>query len=456
LGHYQYTNPFEKELVRNTYQFFDCWNSAAESGQPTFSYTLEDGVKEGHLADYDIFEAKTKITVEGAEWEGDDYSPNQLERDISFESRNLEMVKEFARGEKERGGDYPKKTIVFAINKRHASQLTRLFNEVYSTWNGKYAEEITTDVKDPKAIINRFKNEPMPVIAVSVGMLDTGFDAPEVENLVMMRPTRSAILYFQMRGRGSRKATIIRNKREYEKERFLIYDFVGNARNFEDPKLKESKPGQMKPSALKPTTEVVYPPSKPMIFVVRDKKADEILDRQFVTVGKEGRRIPARTYWTTFVSDLNKIEKTEPVIVKIKADQDPTNEEIIDFEEKMNKPENYFNERNLQNAWGERWATMVDFVKIALGKKKFPCPKERLDEAFEAYKLQRNFTPDQLQFAKMLKERSLVDDKIDIEDLNQPPLSRLGGYPKALELFGEEGLNGLFSELNEKVIARIR
>lgn len=456
IGHYRYINPVEKELVKNTYQFFDCWNCESENGEPTFAYTLEKGIKDGHLADYDVFEAKTRITIEGAQWEGDDYSPNQLEREISFESRNLEMVKEFARAEKAKGGDYPRKTIVFAINKKHASQLTRLFNETYSSWNGKYAEEITTDVKDPKTIINQFKNELMPAIAVSVGMLDTGFDAPEVENLVMMRPTRSAILYFQMRGRGSRKTTIIRNKREYQKEKFLIYDFVGNARNFEDPKLKESKPRQMKPGTSKPSKEIVYAPIKPMIFVARDKKVDEILDRQFVMVGKEGRKIPARHYWETFVENINELEKTEPVVVKINANQDPTNEEIQEFEQKMNRPENYFNEQNLRDAWNERWTTMVDFIKIALGKKKFPTPKERLDEAFDAYKLQRNFTPDQLQFAKMLKERSLVDDNIDIEDLNQPPLSRLGGYPMALELFGETGLNELFSELNEKVIARSR
>lgn len=456
LGHYNYKNDIERELVKNTYQFFDCWNAASETGEPTFSYTLEDGVKDGFLADYDIVETKTKITVEGAEWEGDDYTPNQLERDISFEGRNLEMVKEFARIEKDRGAEYPRKTIVFAISKKHASQLTRLFNEVYSNWNGKYAEEITTDVKDPKVVINRFKNEPLPAIAVSVGMLDTGFDAPEVENLAMMRPTRSAILYNQMRGRGSRRSEFHRGNLKINKDKFLIYDFVGNARNFEDPKLKQTKPSESKVSTLKPTTsEITYEIPNPLIFVSRDKRQDEILERNFVTVGQEGRRIPAKTYWDDFKKDIIE-QKNEPVIVKIKANQVPSDEEIVAFTDKMNRPENYFNEENLQTAWGERWATMVDFVKIALGKKKFPSPKERLDEAFDAYKLQRNFTPDQLQFAKMLKERSLVDENIDIEDLNQPPLSRLGGYPKALELFGEEGLGELFSELNEKVIARIR
>lgn len=456
LGHYQYKNDIERELVKNTYQFFDCWNAFSETGEPTFSYTLEDGVKDGYLADYDIVETKTKITIEGAQWEGDDYTPNQLERDISFESRNLEMVKEFARIEKDRGNEYPRKTIVFAISKKHASQLTRLFNEVYSQWNGKYAEEITTDVKDPKAMIKRFKNELLPAIAVSVGMLDTGFDAPEVENLIMMRPTQSAILYNQMRGRGSRRTKLTRNHKEYEKKRFLIYDFVGNARNFEDHKLKQTKPSESKASTLKPTaSEITYEQTKPMIFVSRDKRQDEILERNFVTVGREGRRIPAKTYWDDFRKDISEREN-EPVIAKIKTDQEISDKEIIAFTDKMNQPENYFNEENLQTAWGERWVTLIDFVKIALGKKKMPTFKEKLDEAFDAYKLQKNFTPDQLQFAKMLKERSLVDDNIDIEDLNQPPLSRLGGYPKALDLFGEDGLSELFNELNEKVIARIR
>ena len=90
----------------------------------------------------------------------------------------------------------------------------------------RYADFVVSDVgggpaPDASAIIKRFKNEDFPQVLVSVNMLDTGFDCPEVVNLVMARFTRSAILYRQMRGRGSRKAPHIR------KTGFTIFDFVG-------------------------------------------------------------------------------------------------------------------------------------------------------------------------------------------------------------------------------------
>ena len=88
---------------------------------------------------------------------------------------------------------------MFAITKHHAARLARYLNELHPEHQGRYAEVITSDVAEPDALIRKFKNETYPMVAVSVGMLDTGFDCREVLHLVLCRRVRSPILYQQMR-----------------------------------------------------------------------------------------------------------------------------------------------------------------------------------------------------------------------------------------------------------------
>ena len=122
------------------------------------------------------------------------------------------------------------KTIVFAVTRRHAETLAAMLDEHFADLKPhpavRYADFVVSDVgggpaPDAGAIIKRFKDEAFPKILVSVNMLDTGFDCPEVVGLVMARYTESAILYRQMRGRGTRKAPHIK------KTDFTMFDFVG-------------------------------------------------------------------------------------------------------------------------------------------------------------------------------------------------------------------------------------
>ena len=120
------------------------------------------------------------------------------------------------------------KTIVFAVTKRHAETLAQMFDEGFAHEKPspeiRFADFVVSgfgnqDTADSATKIKRFKKERFPQILVSVNMLDTGFDAPEVVNLVMARFTRSVVLYRQMRGRGTRKSP--------GKTLFTLFDFVG-------------------------------------------------------------------------------------------------------------------------------------------------------------------------------------------------------------------------------------
>ena len=247
----------DQAFVRDTLRFF-------EVEKPTFSYKLRDAIREGYLVPYQIYKAKTvKTAAEGGfpvarqdlDWtamdagmraefealfakEGDPLTvdPSALERRFTIPERNRAMVREFkdvlAKGYIDAKGFQRKpllgKTIVFAVTKRHAEILAKLFDEAFADRKPapeiRYADYVVSglgaeDSPDGETLIKRFKKEKFPQILVSVNMLDTGFDCPDVVNLVFARFTKSAILYQQMRGRGTRKAK--------GKALFTMFDFVG-------------------------------------------------------------------------------------------------------------------------------------------------------------------------------------------------------------------------------------
>jgi type I restriction enzyme R subunit len=246
----------DKLFVRDTLRFF-------EVDKPTFTYKLKDAIREGYLVPYQIYKAKTvKTAAEGGfdvkrdelDWTAMDAATRQefetlfsgkdtvtvdpaaLERQFTIPERNRAIVREFRQvlegGYTDQKGVLRKpllgKTIVFAVTKRHAETLAQLLDAAFADKKPspeiRYTDYVVSgmggeDTVDGMTKIKRFKKEQFPQILVSVNMLDTGFDCPEVVNLVFARFTRSAILYQQMRGRGTRKA---RNK-----PNFTMFDFVG-------------------------------------------------------------------------------------------------------------------------------------------------------------------------------------------------------------------------------------
>ena len=251
-------DPEDGLFVRDTLRFF-------ELAEPTYRYTLRRAIKEGHLVPYRIYKAMTVKTAAGdgfevrrdeLDWSAMDeqtraefeelfavsdtitVDPRALERKFTIPERNRALVREFRdaheKGFMGRDGiqRWPAwgKTIVFAVTRRHAETLAEMFDRHFADLKPhstvRYADFVVSDaggglVAEASAIVKRFKEEDYPKILVSVNMLDTGFDCPEAVNLVMARFTRSAILYRQMRGRGTRKAPHI------GKTGFTIFDFVG-------------------------------------------------------------------------------------------------------------------------------------------------------------------------------------------------------------------------------------
>jgi Type I site-specific restriction-modification system, R (restriction) subunit and related helicases len=449
-------------IDRNTYQLFDCWDEKEQIGKPTYIYGLRQGIKEGYLAGYDIVRIDTKVSLEGIRYEEEDYNPEDLERIINVPARNRQIVKAYKEEEKKRQPKKYRKAIVFAVTQKHAAQLAYYFNQEYPEFKGRFAEVITSNVPDVDQAIKRFKQEELPYVAVSVGMLDCGFDAPKVENILMVRPTKSPILYQQMRGRGSRLCA------EIGKTSFRIYDFVGVTRDFNDESFnpyseilshRRGIPWGTEPQELA-EEEKEIPENIKKVFVQVPEEAPENVDmvvkREYVEVGPEGERIDVDDYQVFWEREIQAKAEADPLINKIKEGKELTNEEIQELSEKLNSPEFYFNEANLRIAYHYPEGTLSEFVKAALKICELPTEEKKqenkINDLFESWLIEKQFNSQIAKILRMIKSQYLANkEKVDISIFNQPLFNQFGGLPAILKIFGETGIKNTLDELNNKI-----
>jgi len=234
------------EVDRNTYEFFEM-----ESGVPTYAYDYETAVEKDHvLVPYYNIEVETKILGQGivyddlseedkARYEEDfadedgtmpDFIPSPAVNEYIFNQATVDMVLEdlMTKGIKVAGGDRLGKTIIFAQNKRHAEYIVERFNKLYPQYRGTFAKRVVSEDNYAQTIIDDFKvPDKEPHIAVSVDMMDTGIDVPDIVNLVFFKRVRSKAKFWQMIGRGTRLRKNLFGDGQ-DKTHFLIFDYLGN------------------------------------------------------------------------------------------------------------------------------------------------------------------------------------------------------------------------------------
>lgn len=486
-GELHWINSHERQLVRSTYMFFDCWDSVAQEGRPTFAYTLQDGIREGHLSPYEIYVAESRLTFEGAEYDDEQIAFSNWGRTAESEDRLRLIIEEYFRVEEERSQQRPRKTIVFAVSERQAVILERLFNKLLpdetclriAEQTGKspaevrqsFAQKITcySNNGKPKTIIDRFKFDPLPVMAISVDMLDTGYDHKEIENLVMLRPTTSAIKYAQMRGRGSRLCPRI------GKTGFLIYDFVNNTANFNDPGQQYHQPGPGGPRPgprpqpepedgpiTGPDEPPLPPPHRGFTLIPSGILEDEFRHRSYVVVGPEGLQIDRQRYQDEWQHRIAELQESDPVVRKILAGEEITEDEWEELGQKLNAPDFWFTEPSLRTAFDQPTGSLNDFIRAALGVYQFPTREERVQRAFTAWVAEHSssISPDQGRMLSLLRNTVLASlrdtayQKITSDMFNRAPFTLLGGRKRLETLFGgRERLDSIVEELNRLIVA---
>jgi type I restriction enzyme R subunit len=276
----------KSELDKNTYDIFE-----QPDGDPTFAYELEEAITEQFLVPPKDVKVELGFIREGIryadlteqekeEWESkeqladkDEVLPSEVNKflfNIDTVDKALSVLME--RGVKVAGGDRLGKTIVFAANNAHAEFIVDRINANYPMYKGKFARVITYKEKYADTLINEFKGEKKPAdpnlplsIAVSVDMLDTGIDVPEVVNLMFFKVIKSKVKFMQMLGRGTRLCENLFSPGEH-KQYFKVFDCCKNFEYF------EMNPDGAKDSSTKTLSQA--------IFETRLKLSQQLIDNE--------------------------------------------------------------------------------------------------------------------------------------------------------------------------------
>lgn len=279
------------EIDKNTYSVFDLENRV-----PTYAYDYDDAVKDGYLVDFYTIEVKTKVMEEGIKY--DELSEDEklefeetfnddenIDKDIdnsavnkwlfNLDTIDLVLNNLMTRGLKVEGEEKLGKTIIFAKNITHTRAIVERFNALYPQYGTNFIKAIDYSIEYVESLLDDFSdNKKFPQIAVSVDMLDTGIDIPEILNLVFFKKVRSKTKFWQMIGRGTRLCSDLLGV-GIDKDKFLIFDYGNNfeffrlnSKNYEGRKTETltEKIFNLKVSIIKELQDIKYAEEKYINF----------------------------------------------------------------------------------------------------------------------------------------------------------------------------------------------
>lgn len=408
----------ERRLLLDTYRTFGCENS-----EPTFRYSLIDGVKDGYLISPTVVDARTGITTqllsdkgfvvtftdESGEDQEQAYKQREFEKRFFSDATNQLFCKTFLENAllDPVSGEIGK-SIIFCVSQKHASKLTQILNQMADRmfpdkYQSDFAVQVTSNVTDAQQFTINFTYNKLlgsanfldtyrtskVRICVTVGMMTTGYDCPDILNLGLFRPIFSPTDFIQIKGRGTRKhdfreqlfdddlkATL----RKPEKTSFKLLDFFANCEYFEeefnyDEVIKLPKPKEQggNGNGNGPTvTEGTY-----------EHLGDDILESvKEEAIGPEGMKID-RMFYQRFEEFIREDESIVAAVEKGKWN------EVIDYvnREVFNKPDEYYSLDKLRRAAAvDRRLTLREILEKVFGLiPSFKSKDELLEEEFAKF-----------------------------------------------------------------------
>jgi type I restriction enzyme R subunit len=463
----------EQRNLRDTYVTFGC-----EDGNPTYRYDLKKGVADNYLINPYVIDARTEITTELLSEEGYAVQVDNEEGgtdEAIFGARHFERTffnedtnRVFCEAILKNGLTDPLtnefgKTLVFCVSRAHAAKITNELNILAGKkWPGKYQSDFAVQVTSgigneqqfTKDFVNnrllgksRFAQDTHPDydtskarICVTVGMMTTGYDCPDLLNIALLRPIFSPSDFIQMKGRGTRKNIFLYQEtgESKEKEKFLLLDFFGNYSYFEKdfnynekltlPITKDGTKKLLEDPVIVDTTEN---PDK-----VDAKSPDSIITETEIIIGKEGMKIDRNLYPH---QQFEQVIQESETLQRVQEEQGIEGLEEYIKVQVFNKPTEYWNAEKIRASYEKEYQTkrkisLTEMILKALGRQKtFKSRDERVTEEYQKFidiqrpKIEENQT-EKAQILKTFFETYVSDYTFrDIVDTGE--YGRLSVYP---------------------------
>jgi type I restriction enzyme R subunit len=469
----------EARELRDTYHYFGC-----KPGFPTFRYDIIDAVKDPEgpfLCLPKIFDLRSNITTQALAESGwavvineqeDNFKIQDLERKVFTPDRNRLMCEAFLREAQRDPTGALGKSIIFAVNQTHATNLTKIFN----TLQPGIALTITSRIPEASSLGKEFRvnfNEGYKrteKIAVSVDMLSTGYNCKDLLNIGLMRPIFSPTEYIQIKGRGTRLFTFKIGHTEYKKDKFFLLDFCAVAEYFEDKydytmplKLprpaedKKKKTGNIAVEDSSRNESPEYTGSQPPREIPVWTGIDTLESQEVRIVGPDGEKVDVMTFRGGYERDIKLfVDKTPELKNAIEEEDDDAIETIVN-EKFYNKPEMFYSPDKLVISYGVP-ATTPDFVYNAVGKKPLPTKDDVINDTVDSISARFNLRYNEQKWVAATAQLLAEDThalaqflKGDMTIFNASQFNQLGGV-SALSKFDHR--DEIFEALRQSSLIR--
>lgn len=454
----------ERRMMLDTYRIFGC-----EGSEPTFRYSLLDGVRDRFLINPYVVDARTEITTqllsdEGFVVETTDENGNEVkeafggrdfERKFFADATNDVFCETFLKhGLRDPVTGEFGKSIVFTVSQNHAAKIAQTLNEMADAiWPRKYgsdfAMQVTSEVMNAQQMTVQFANNNLAGrgnfdesyvtskarVCVTVGMMTTGYDCPDILNLAMMRPIFSPSDFVQMKGRGTRKHGFAEEMRDpprkaalsdEQKTQFRLFDFFANCEYFEEKYQYDEELRLPKPAA-QPFSSGGFESPKQGFRGFETFQPDAIASQQEQQIGLAGMRVD-RELFQKF-EDLARADETLAAMVE-QQNWEAAVRRVMDH--LFDKPDEFFTLDKLRRATGlDRRLTVREIIEKAFGHiPRFKSKDELIDDEFQKFLLDQK--PEQADriaqmryfFDAYIKDAGVrrIIDEGKVADLNVNPI----------------------------------
>ena len=449
-----------------------------------FEYRHEQAVEDNVNVGYYVYRIQTEITQSGSTLEAGsyvarrdkqsrrlnwdeldadvEYTETQLDRDVVAVDQIrtvIEIFKEKLFTEIFPSRSIVPKTLIFAKDDSHAEDIVHVVREVFAKGD-EFCQKITYQSDKPEELIAQFRNDSIFRIAVSVDMISTGTDIKPLECLIFMRAVRSSGYFEQMKGRGVRTINTDDLRAvtgdATAKTHFIIVDAVGVC----DAVKTDSQPlaGDL------PSGEPSEPTGTDRDQLIDEISEDQVIDARFDDLNSTQATTVIHNFKRFINEHIDELSALQILCNFSGAHGTLTEDSLVELEESLiNRPDVltyeslwFAYQRRLPNSVrgnAERRTDIIPLIRFAIGESNFLEPfSVTVNRNFEEWLDGREFTSEQLDWLKLIREHITTSLDIRMSDFEFTPFTERGNGAKVYQLFGDE-LDDILKNLTEKLVS---